>query len=107
MMKVSPAVWVIQRICAIVMIVTALIKLLSGYAMAGKLTFISPATGFVWHSNSALDIILVVSSSFHVFYGIRTILLDLGAGREKELFWVLTTGALVFSLIIINYVYVV
>ncbi len=106
MVNASVAGWVIQRVCAVLLIIAAPIKLFTGYAMVRKLGFIDPATALTWHSNAALDIILIITTSFHVGYGIRTILLDFGAGREKELFWGLTISSFMFSLIIIYYAYV-
>ncbi len=106
MVNASVAGWIIQRVCAVFLIVAAPIKLITVYAMVRKLRIIDPATALAWHSSTVLDIMLIVTTSFHVGYGIRTILLDFGAGREKELFWGLTILSFMFSLTIIYYAYV-
>jgi succinate dehydrogenase/fumarate reductase cytochrome b subunit len=78
------------------------LKLLSGYALMGKLS------GFPWlpglHENPVLDIVLLFLLIFHALYGLRLFLIDLGmVKRESLLFWaatLLSAGLLVLSYII-------
>ena len=65
------------------------LKILSGYALVGKINGIPLLLGL--HQNRALDILLLFVFIFHAFYGIRLFLIDLGmVKREKLLFWVFT-----------------
>ena len=77
------------------------LKILSGYALTGKIG------GMLWlsglHDNRALDLSLLVLFIFHAFYGLRLFLIDLGMmNRERLLFWIstiLSAGLLTVSLI--------
>jgi succinate dehydrogenase/fumarate reductase cytochrome b subunit len=48
-----------------------------------------------------VDILIMVLLSFHVFYGIKTILYDLGIRKEKLLFWSSTVLGGVVSLLLV------
>jgi len=75
------------------------LKILSGYALAGKIE------GTSWlstlHQNRILDILLLVVFIFHALYGLRLFLIDLGMMRhERILFWtfsIISIVAFVFS----------
>jgi succinate dehydrogenase/fumarate reductase cytochrome b subunit len=77
------------------------LKILSGYALTGKIGEILWLSGL--HDNRALDLFLLVLFIFHAFYGLRLFLIDLGMmNRERLLFWIstiLSVGLLTFSLI--------
>jgi succinate dehydrogenase/fumarate reductase cytochrome b subunit len=65
------------------------LKLLSGYALTGKIT------GFSWlpglHENRGIDMLLLFLFIFHALYGLRLFLIDLGmVKRESLLFWAAT-----------------
>jgi succinate dehydrogenase/fumarate reductase cytochrome b subunit len=65
------------------------LKILSGYALVGKINGIPWLLGL--HQNRALDILLLFIFIFHALYGIRLFLIDLGmVKKEKILFWVFT-----------------
>ncbi len=64
-------------------------KILSGYALTGKLDNISWLARL--HENRALDLFLLVLFIFHACYGLRLFLIDLGmAKKENLLFWLFT-----------------
>jgi succinate dehydrogenase/fumarate reductase cytochrome b subunit len=42
-----------------------------------------------------MDVVLLLCFCFHAFYGIRTVLYDLGIRREKLLFWTTTAAAII------------
>jgi succinate dehydrogenase/fumarate reductase cytochrome b subunit len=75
------------------------LKILSGYALVGKIEGASWLSTF--HQNRILDIILLVVFIFHALYGLRLFLIDLGMMRqERLLFWtfsIISIGAFVFS----------
>ena len=104
-MRVWPIAWIVQRVCAIFLIVAAPIKLFTGYAFTLKISFISFPTALKWHTSPILDSMLIIGASFHVFYGLRTILIDLGAKRETFLFWLGTSLSFLFSLTVIYFIY--
>jgi len=78
------------------------LKLLSGYALTGRIT------GSAWlpglHESRVLDILLLFLFIFHALYGLRLFLIDLGmVKRESLLFWTATlvsSGLLVLSYIL-------
>jgi succinate dehydrogenase/fumarate reductase cytochrome b subunit len=56
-----------------------------------------PDWALVLHTNPFIDTILIVSIVFHAFYGLRTVIIDLGVRKEKLLFWVFTSLSIVSS----------
>jgi succinate dehydrogenase/fumarate reductase cytochrome b subunit len=77
------------------------IKILSGYALIGKIG--EPAWLSGLHENRVLDVLLLFLFFFHALYGMRLFLIDIGMVRqEKLLFWasnLLGAGLLIFSLV--------
>ena len=76
------------------------LKILSGYALTGKVGGILWLSGL--HDNRTLDLSFLVLFIFHALYGLRLFLIDLGMiNRERLLFWIstiLSAGLLMFSL---------
>jgi len=78
------------------------LKILSGYAVVGKMGEASWLSGL--HQNRALDILLLFLFIFHALYGLRLFLIDLGmAKQEKTLFWIFTFMS--FFFFALSYVY--
>lgn len=77
------------------------LKIVSGYALVGKLN------GIVWlstlHENRVLDLLLLFGFIFHSLYGLRLFLIDLGMKQERLLFWAFTVTGFVIS--IFSYAY--
>jgi succinate dehydrogenase/fumarate reductase cytochrome b subunit len=72
-----------------VLLILVGLKILSGYALVGRLNGIPWLPGL--HENRTLDILLLVLFIFHAFYGLRLFLIDLGmVKRERLLFWIFT-----------------
>ena len=85
-----------------VLLVLLVLKILSGYALVGRIGAVSWLSGL--HENRTLDFILIFLLVFHAFYGLRLFLIDLGMiKREKVVFWAFTIVSL--GLFIISYVY--
>jgi succinate dehydrogenase/fumarate reductase cytochrome b subunit len=78
------------------------LKILSGYALVGRMNEIPWLSGL--HQNRTLDLLLLFVFIFHAFYGLRLFLIDLGMmKREKALFWGFT--AIGIGLFIFSYFY--
>jgi succinate dehydrogenase/fumarate reductase cytochrome b subunit len=77
------------------------LKILSGYALVGKIKGAPWFSGL--HANQTFDFILLFLFIFHAFYGLRLFLIDLGMVKEERfLFWFLSTigvAAFVFSFV--------
>ena len=75
------------------------LKVLSGYALVGRISGLSWISSF--HENRVLDFLLLALFIFHALYGFRLFLIDLGmVKRERLLFWTATiasAGLFVFS----------
>ena len=65
------------------------LKLLSGYALTGKITGSPWLSGL--HESRGIDVLLLFLFIFHALYGLRLFLIDLGmVKRESPLFWAAT-----------------
>lgn len=56
-----------------------------------------PDWALVLHTNPLSDTLLIIAGVFHAFYGLRTVIIDLGVKKEKLLFWIFTTLATLVS----------
>ncbi|MEW5900121.1 MAG: hypothetical protein AB1715_01520 [Acidobacteriota bacterium] len=88
-------VWVFHRITGILLIVLLGFKFLTSFFLMTKQQ--KPDWALVLHTNPLIDTVLLVSVIFHGLYGLRTVIMDLGARREKLLFWVFTILGVVLS----------
>jgi succinate dehydrogenase/fumarate reductase cytochrome b subunit len=88
-------VWVFHRVSGLLLIVLLSLKFFTSFFMMTKDK--KPDWAIVLHANPLTDTLLIVLVVFHGLYGVRTILMDLGARREKLLFWVFTILAVVLS----------
>ncbi|MGZ3537366.1 MAG: hypothetical protein ACXVAB_04960 [Thermodesulfobacteriota bacterium] len=77
------------------------LKILSGYALTGKIQGVSWLTDL--HLSKSLDFSLIFLFIFHAFYGFRLFLIDLGMMKQENLlFWgftVVSAGLFAFSYI--------
>jgi succinate dehydrogenase/fumarate reductase cytochrome b subunit len=81
-------VWVFHRISGLLLIILLGIKFFTSFFLMTKEQ--KPDWALVLHTNPFIDTFLIVSIVFHAFYGLRTIIIDLGMRKEKLLFWVFT-----------------
>ncbi len=86
------------RLSGPVLIILFGIKILSGYALTGRIDSKWLAK---FHDERIFDILLLPLFLFHGFYGMRLFILDLGFNKEKLLFWLST----ILSLIIYGLIY--
>jgi len=75
------------------------LKILSGYALVGKINGIPWLLGL--HQNRSLDLLLLFIFIFHALYGLRLFLIDLGMMKQERLFFwgftALSIAAFIFS----------
>ncbi len=81
-------VWVFHRISGLLLILLLSIKFITSLFLMTKGQ--KPDWALVLHTNPFIDVLLIISVVSHAFYGLRTIIIDLGLRREKLLFWIST-----------------
>jgi len=84
-------VWVFHRISGLLLIVLLVIKFLTSFFLMTKAQ--KPDWALLLHTNPLTDTLLIISGVYHAFYGLRTIIIDLGLRKEKLLFWIFTVLA--------------
>lgn len=88
-------VWVFHRLSGLLLILLLGLKFLTSFFLMTKDQ--KPDWALVLHANKMSDTLLIMLVVFHAFYGLRTVLCDLGVKKEKLLFWVFTLLGLVVS----------
>jgi len=88
-------VWLFHRISGLLLILLLGIKFLTSFFLMTKAQ--KPDWALVLHTNAFTDTLLIVLAVFHAFYGLRTVIIDLGVRREKLLFWTFTLLSVVIS----------
>jgi succinate dehydrogenase/fumarate reductase cytochrome b subunit len=100
-------IWVFHRISGLLLIVLLSFKFLTSFFLMTKQQ--KPDWALVLHTNPLIDTLLIVLVVFHALYGVRTVIMDMGARKEKLLFWIFTglgivlSGALLFIYFTRNY----
>ena len=88
-------VWLFHRISGLLLILLLGIKFLTSFFLMTKAQ--KPDWALVLHTNPLSDSLLIILIVFHAFYGLRTVIIDLGLRKEKLLFWVFTILGTVIS----------
>ena len=85
--------WLFHRISGLILIALVGLKIYSGYSDVGR----APKPDFMigLHMKPWLDVPLIFFLCFHVAYGLRLMLIDLGVTRDRLLFWLFTVLALI------------
>jgi len=96
-------VWVFHRVSGLLLIVLLSLKFFTSFFMMTKDQ--KPDWAIVLHANPLSDTLLIVLVVFHGLYGVRTVLMDLGARHEKLLFRVFTALAVVLSAVLLAVYY--
>lgn len=78
-------IWLFHRTSGLILIVLLGMKIFSSYFLYTKDKKPDWALGI--HRNPVVDILILVLFTFHSLYGLRTIAIDLGYKKEKQLFW--------------------
>ncbi len=97
-------VWVFHRVSGVLLIFLLLFQLLTGFFQAGAADPDVVETARALHRLPVMNCVIVFLFIFHALYGVRTILMDLGLGREKLLFWFCSVlGVVVFAAFLVLY----
>lgn len=95
-------IWVFHRVSGLLLILLLGIKFFTSFFLMTKDQ--KPDWALVLHANPFIDTILIVSIVFHALYGLRTVIIDLGVRKEKQLFWIFTAlGILASAALLIVY----
>lgn len=92
-------VWLFHRISGLLLILILSIKFLTSFFLMTKEQ--KPDWALVLHANAFTDTLLIILAVFHAFYGLRTIVIDLGLKKEKLLFWISTLLSLAVSALLL------
>lgn len=77
--------WLFHRISGLFLIFLFGIKIFTAFFLYTKEK--RPDWAILLHRQPAVDILIFVLLTFHVSYGLKAILYDLGIRKEKLLFW--------------------
>ena len=88
-------VWVFHRVSGLLLIVLLSLKFFTSFFLMTKDQ--KPDWALVLHTNKLTDSLLIVLVVFHALYGLRTVIMDMGARREKLLFWIFTILGVVLT----------
>ena len=88
-------IWLFHRISGVILIVLFSIKILTSFFLFTKDK--KPDWALSLHRQPVLDVLILILFTFHSLYGLRTIAIDLGYRKEKQLFWIANVVATVIS----------
>lgn len=77
-------IWLFHRISGVFLIVLIGIELFTGFFLFTKDK--KPDWALSLHRHPILDVLIIILFTFHSVYGLRTIAIDLGYRKEKQLF---------------------
>ena len=89
-------IWLFHRISGVSLIILFGMKMFSAFFLYTKDKKPDWALGL--HRQPVLDILILVLFTFHSIYGLRTIAIDLGYRKEKQLFWLSNIVATIISI---------
>ena len=92
-------IWLFHRISGVTLIVLFGIKILTSFFLFTKDQ--KPDWALSLHRHPVLDILILILFTFHSMYGLRTVVIDLGYRKEKELFWIANVAAAVISVALV------
>ena len=96
--------WVFHRVSGLLLIVLLSLQLFTGFFQASTSNSDAVATIASLHKHAVVNCLMVFLFIYHSLYGIRTILMDLGLGREKLLFWCFNAlGLVLFAVFLVLY----
>jgi succinate dehydrogenase hydrophobic anchor subunit len=99
--------WLVQRFSAIALFLLIPLKIYTGWAARDRVPFPDfMGSSKKLHFNATIDILLLLFFLLHAFYGLRVILMDVGAIREDRFFWRTLALSLGIFGVVVWYVYV-
>ena len=97
-------VWIFHRVSGLLLIFLLSLQLVTGFFQASTSNSDLVVMMAGMHQHAVLNCLMVFLLVFHSLYGIRTILMDLGLGREKFLFWCSSAlGLVIFVVFLVLY----
>jgi succinate dehydrogenase/fumarate reductase cytochrome b subunit len=95
-------IWLFHRTSGVALIILFSMKIFSAFFLYTKDKKPDWALGI--HRNPVVDILILVLFTFHSLYGLRTIAVDLGYKKEKQLFWLSNAlGCVISAALILLY----
>jgi succinate dehydrogenase/fumarate reductase cytochrome b subunit len=95
-------IWIFHRVSGLLLIVLLAVKFLTSFFLMTKGQ--KPDWALLLHTSPLTDTLLIVAGVYHAFYGLRTVIIDLGGRKEKALFWIFTIlGTLVTAALLVLY----
>jgi len=88
-------IWLFHRISGVSLIILFGIKILTSFFLFTKDK--KPDWALSLHRQPVLDVLILVLFTFHSIYGLRTIVMDFGYRKEKQLFWLSNIIASIIS----------
>ena len=88
-------IWIFHRVSGLLLILLLGVKFLTSFFLMTQEQ--KPDWALVLHTNAFTDTLLIVLVVTHALYGLRTILIDLGLKKEKQLFWIFSILSVVLS----------
>ena len=87
--------WLIHRISGLIMIGLFALKFVTAFYLLGDE---KPSWAVFLHRHPAVDISLIFLISFHICFGLKNILFEIGFRREKFLVYAAATVAIMLSI---------
>jgi succinate dehydrogenase/fumarate reductase cytochrome b subunit len=94
-------IWLFHRISGVSLIILIGIKIFTSYFLFTKDK--KPDWALSLHRHPVLDVLILILFTFHSIYGLRTIAIDLGYRKEKQLFLLSNIVASVIAAVLIYF----
>ena len=92
-------IWLFHRISGVSLVILMGIKIFTSYFLFTKDK--KPDWALSLHRHPVLDVLILVLFVFHSIYGLRTIVIDLGYRKEKQLFVLSNVVATIIAAVLI------
>ena len=96
-------IWLFHRISGVSLVLLIGIKILTSYFLFTKDK--KPDWALSLHRQPVLDVLILILFTFHSIYGLRTVIIDLGYKKEKQLFLLANVLASVIAVALV-YLYI-
>lgn len=94
-------IWLFHRISGVSLIILIGIKIFTSYFLFTKDK--KPDWALSLHRHPVLDVLILILFTFHSIYGLRTIVIDLGYRKEKQLFMLTNIVASVIAAVLVYF----